>query len=68
MEREYAYKMLNQRELEMWIDNDEGLYNWWRGSRQSKRKFIQENRSELKELIANQLCKPPQEKTWRDYR
>ena len=39
------------RELEQWIDNDEGLYSWWKGSRQSKRVFIQENRAELTRCI-----------------
>lgn len=39
----------NRRVLEIgkWIDNDEGLYNWWRGSGQSKTAFIKENRAEL---------------------
>lgn len=27
-------------DIEQWIDNDEGLYRWWRGERGSKREFI----------------------------
>lgn len=50
---------LNNREREMWIDNDEGLYNWWRSSRQSKRKFIQENREELDAAILRALNVKP---------
>ena len=35
---------LNNTEREQWIDNDEGLYSWWRSSRMSKRDFIKEAR------------------------
>lgn len=38
-------------DIEQWIDNDEGLYNWWKGSRQKKREFIRENRQELEDCI-----------------
>jgi hypothetical protein len=38
-------------DIEQWIDNDEGLYNWWKSSGQSKRAFIKENRTELEECI-----------------
>lgn len=44
---------MNDAERSQWIDNDEGLYNWWRSSRQSKRKFIQENRAEITRAIEN---------------
>ena len=40
-------------DIEEWIDNDEGLYNWFRRSRQSKRSFIRENRAELEDCINN---------------
>lgn len=36
-----------------WIDNDEGLYNWWRMSKQSKAAFMKENRVELDAAINN---------------
>ncbi len=35
---------LNDTDRAQWIDNDEGLYNWWRSSGQSKREFIRQNR------------------------
>jgi len=35
---------MNNDERSLWIDNDEGLYNWWRSSRLSKRDFIKEKR------------------------
>lgn len=42
-------------DIAQWIDNDEGLYNWWKGSRQSKREFIKENRDELVACIRKVL-------------
>lgn len=46
---------MNNRERELWIDNDEGLYTWWRRSKLSKRKFIKENRQEIDKVINNVL-------------
>jgi hypothetical protein len=46
---------MNDNDREQWVDNDEGLYNWWRGSRLSKREFIRQNRSEITEVIDNVL-------------
>lgn len=44
---------MNDTERAQWIDNDEGLYNWWRSSRQPKRQFIAENRAAITEAIEN---------------
>lgn len=44
---------MNNDERSQWIDNDEGLYNWWRSSRQSKRDFIRDNRAEIDAAIEN---------------
>ena len=41
----------NDSERGQWIDNDEGLYDWWRSSHQSKRAFIRENRAEIDACI-----------------
>lgn len=38
---------MTNTDISQWIDNDEGLYDWWRGSKMSKTKFIKENRKEL---------------------
>jgi len=46
---------LNNNDREQWIDNDEGLYNWKRGSRLSMRAFIKENKAELDEIILGVL-------------
>jgi hypothetical protein len=35
----------------VWIDNDEGLYDWWKKSKLSKREFIKQNRKEIDEAI-----------------
>lgn len=43
---------MNDTEREQWIDNDEGLYDWWRQSRKSKREFIRANRDEIDAAIA----------------
>ena len=42
---------LNDEERAQWIDNDEGLYDWWRSTRLSKREFIRQNRAELDAAI-----------------
>jgi hypothetical protein len=42
---------VNDTDRAQWIDNDEGLYDWWRSSRQSKRVFIRENRAEITAAI-----------------
>jgi len=44
---------MNNTERAQWIDNDEGLHNWWRSSRQSKRQFIKDNRGEIDAAIRN---------------
>jgi len=41
----------NAQDIGQWIDNDEGLYRWWRNSKLSKREFIRLNRSELVRII-----------------
>lgn len=46
---------LNDKDRGQWIDNDEGLYNWWKSTRQSKRTFIRENRQEIDRAINNVL-------------
>lgn len=57
-----SIKRLNDDERAQWVDNDEGLYNWWRGSRLGKRAFIiRENRAELDECIHRALGLSPDE-------
>jgi hypothetical protein len=62
---------MNDTERAQWIDNDEGLYNWYRGwrreqhrSRKAQRIFIKEHRAEIDAAINRVLT--PKPKTWRD--
>jgi hypothetical protein len=45
----------NDKDRAQWIDNDEGLYVWWRASRKPKRTFIRENRAEIDRAIDSVL-------------
>jgi uridine kinase len=54
---------MNNSEREQWIDNDEGLYRWWKSSRLSKRQFIKENREEIDAAIDRALH-PKQARYW----
>ena len=42
---------MNDKERAMWIDNEEGFYNWWKQSRLSKRAFMRQNREALDQAI-----------------
>ena len=44
---------MTDTDLRQWIDNDEGLYLWWKSSRQSKSAFIKENRDEIVAAVRN---------------
>lgn len=45
---------MNDNERAQWVDNDEGLYNWWRSERprQSKHAFIRASRAEIDSAIS----------------
>lgn len=42
---------MNNRERQMWIDNDETLYIWWRSSGLGKFAFIKKYRVQIDEII-----------------
>jgi hypothetical protein len=44
---------MNDTERSQWVDNDEGLYNLWRASRQGKRAWLRANRAMVDEAIGN---------------
>lgn len=44
---------MTRSDINQWIDNDEGLYDWWRGTRLSKTAFIRQYRDELVAVIRN---------------
>ena len=45
-------RRLTVSDIEQWIDNDEGLYRWFKRERGSKREFIRKNRAELEACIS----------------
>jgi hypothetical protein len=42
---------MNNKEREQWINNDEGLYKWWKSTCLSMTRFIKEHRQEIDEYI-----------------
>jgi hypothetical protein len=50
---------LTVNDIEQWVNNDEGLYRWWKSERKSLRTFVRENRAELERLITAALNRPP---------
>lgn len=46
---------INNNDREQWVNNDEGLYNWWKSERIPMRKFITNHRTEL-DLIIRKAC------------
>ena len=46
---------MNDNERELWVLNDEGLYNWFRSSHKPIRVFIKENRAEITQAINKAL-------------
>ena len=49
----------NDHERQLWVENDQGLYNWWKSSRQGITTFVRENREELDAAIARALNQEP---------
>lgn len=45
---------MNNKERADWVNNDEGLYRWKRGSRQPMAEFIRDNRTEIDAYIAHE--------------
>lgn len=50
---------MNDEERGQWVDNDEGLYNWWQREGGSLRAFVRAHRDELTELINAVLDRKP---------
>lgn len=42
---------MNDTEREEWVNNDEGLYLWWKSSRVGITTFIRQNRKEIDQAI-----------------
>lgn len=41
----------NDHERREWVQNDEGLYNWWKRSGLGLYRFVRENRAEIDAVI-----------------
>ena len=50
---------INDSDREQWINQDEGLYQWWKSSGLGMRAFIRANRDEIDVEIASVLDTPP---------
>ena len=50
---------MNDRERENWVLNDEGMYQWWKRTGQSMRKFLRLNRKEIDQAIERATNRPP---------
>lgn len=44
---------MNNSDRNQWIDNDEGLYNWWKSSGLNKAEFIKLYKQEIDQVINN---------------
>ena len=55
---------MNDNERREWVNNDEGLYLWWKSSRTGLYTWVKDHRKEIDETInqiisPNHLPKPP---------
>lgn len=51
---------MNDKERELWVLNDEGLYLWWKSSRGGLKAWVREHREELTRIIDLILNGEPQ--------
>lgn len=51
---------LNDEERRQWVDNDEGLYNWWKSTKMGLYRFVRENRAEIDAVINQTLNRKPE--------
>jgi len=58
---------MNDAERRLWVENDEGLYSWWKSSRIGLYLFVKENRAELTRMILGRMNREPAEKRYYDY-
>ena len=47
--------ILNNEERRQWVNNDEGLYNWWKSERCSMTIFIKNNKNDIDACIKRAL-------------
>lgn len=49
--------IIKNYERELWINNDESLYNWFKSSKKCLTKFIKENKEQIDSIILKKLDK-----------
>lgn len=54
---------MNERERELWVNKDEDIFNWWKDTKLSKRKFMRLYRKELDAVIKRVREGPPHHAT-----
>jgi len=45
----------NDKERELWVNNDESLYHWFQRSRQGLTRFVREHRKEIDSYVDRSL-------------
>lgn len=50
----YKFEMWGS-ERKLWMDNDQGLYSWWKDSGMKKKDFIKRNKKALDEAICKAM-------------
>ena len=45
------FMSLNDEDRRQWVQNDEGLYNWWKSTGIGLYRFVNENRQAITEAI-----------------
>ncbi len=59
---------MNNTERELWLLNDEPIYNFWKSTRLSKREFLKKHRNKIDTYIKYKTDNGnPQNKGERDY-
>jgi hypothetical protein len=48
---------MNNNERELWLLNDEAMYNFWKFTRLTKREFLKKHRDKIDNYIKNKLQK-----------
>lgn len=50
---------INDEDRRQWVENQEDLYLWWKGSSMGLYRFVRENRATLTKIIREHLERGP---------
>ena len=62
--RKEVVRDMNDTERENWVQNDESLYLWWKGTRVSMRDFLRRNRADIDAHIKEMTQRPSETPIW----